>query len=139
MIRYTAVVEDSHGCNICVRMGIDIDEKEARKTVWASMCDEEKNSCANLEIVECEVLTSDLNGEGYGDKHYWSRGEAYQWGRLSGRSEDAHCVWRCKVCTASFVHWYHLKPDIHQTMIDAQVPETCTEAGILPGGQELCQ
>ncbi len=99
---------------------------------------------------------SDVNGRGYGDAHFWVRGETAQF-CLAGRGADhapvpwldpgdprgadrvlrcgscpfdpqmpRHTHYVCRVCGVAFAHKYNHTPDIFAAIREAGVPGECS-------------
>lgn len=64
---------------------------------------------------------SDINGNGYGDKHDWERGETEH----NPIPEKRSTWYRCRKCGEPFRHWYHMVKDIHEAMELFEVIEDC--------------
>ena len=66
--------------------------------------------------------TSQISGQGYGDKHNWQRGSTAQVGATPW---DKGTGYHCEDCGAGFNHAYDLIPDIFEAIKEAGVSEEC--------------
>lgn len=76
------------------------------------------------------VKMSMVVGHGYGDSHEWEQPSdlQYYWTDSKGQPQlfvGGPSVWRCRLCGATFKHYYHQIRDIFEAIKQAGVPDVC--------------
>ena len=66
---------------------------------------------------------SDIRGIGYGDWHAWDNVDTARVG--SAAPEYKWTRYDCRVCGASFKHYYDMQPNIFDAMKAVPVPDQC--------------
>ncbi len=67
---------------------------------------------------------SEINGEGWGDCHYW-----YEFKFTPNENHILrYSTWKCKSCWSVFNHMYNYIPDIFEAMKACKVPNICSRS-----------
>lgn len=64
----------------------------------------------------------------YANAHKWERGDSLQWGAMNLPSTVAQTPFRCALCGASFVHYYHQQPNIYKAIAEAGIDNSVCQS-----------